>query len=191
MLDNIFDLRITIVLIKKNISVNSIRAWQCTDQIERLKKTCLTHPYIRGFIHDITYGKGQFSILTDNKDYLKYFYINQLPALFTDKSGRFLPDGVYFTHTLPLKDEEKHLIDTISNTLNFDYLIHIVKHEQDIQHTYTFLLHCHEHQLLFFVANYLIQLQRFIMIYERHAKMRLTLLSLIKITLYYPIAKGN
>ena len=90
MLVNIFDLRITIVLIKKYISVKTIRAWQCTDQIERLKKTYLTPPYIRGFIHDITYGKGQFSILTDNRDYLEYFYVNHLPAFFTDETGRFL-----------------------------------------------------------------------------------------------------
>jgi DNA-binding CsgD family transcriptional regulator len=175
----------------KKDNIQTIRAWQCTGQIERLKKSCLTHLYIRGFIHDITYGKGQFSILTDDKDYLKYYYTHQLPAFFTDESGRFLPDGVYFTHTLPLKDEEKRLLSKITNTFDFDYLIHIVKHKRNIQHTYSFLLHCNEHQLLFFVANQLTQLRRFIAIYERQCGEAIEFVKSEKDHLVLPYSAGQ
>ena len=99
------------MFIKKDKSIQSIRAWQCTVQINQLKSALLSHPYMRGFVHDITYGKGRFSILTNDKSYLRYFYDHQLPAFFTNESGRFLPDGIYFTHTLPLSNVEKVIIN--------------------------------------------------------------------------------
>lgn len=152
---------------KQDLVMQSVRAVKCINQIDKLKKSLLGHPYIRGFVHDITYGKGRFSILTNDNAYLKYYYVNQLPAFFTDESGRFLPNGSYFTHTLPLSDDENRLMKTITSTFGFEYIFHIVKHEGDIQHTYSFMLSCDEKQLLFFIANKLPYIQRFITIYER------------------------
>lgn len=179
------------MFIKKITPVQTTRAWECTDQINKLKTTYLKHPYIRGFIHDITYGKGRFSILTDNKDYLKYFYVNQLPAFFTDEFGRFLPNGVYFTHMFPLKDKERQIIDTLSQTFHFDYLIHIVKHQGDIQHTYSFLMQCHETQLMFFVANQLAHLRQFISIYERQCSEMIEFVKADKNHLILPYSEGT
>ena len=150
--------------------MQSVRAWQCTDSIDKLKKMYLSHPYIRYFIHDITYGKGQFSILANNRVYLKNFYESQCPAFFTDESGRFLPEGVYLTHMLPLTNDESLIINTLSDTFSFNYLIHIVKYAKNLHHTYTFMLYCTEQQLLVFIANNLPQLHRFVALYNRKCK---------------------
>jgi DNA-binding CsgD family transcriptional regulator len=179
------------MLIKKDHSMQSVRAWQCTDHIDRLKKTFLSHFYIKGFIHDITYGKGQFSILTHDKAYLKYFYENQSPGVFTDESGRVLPDGIFFTHMLPLTDEQTGLLQKFTNTFETEYLLHIVKHEKNLQNTYSFMLHCNENQLLVFVANKLPQLRRFIAIYERQCKQDIEFVMSEKNHLVLPYSPGK
>ncbi len=179
------------MLIKTKNGIQNIRALECSDAINKLKANLLKHPFIRGFIHDITYGKGRFSILTNDKDYLKYYYINQLPAFFTDESGRFLPDGVYFTHMFPLNENEKHIISTLVEEFKFDYIIHIVKHERDMQHTYSFLIRCDEHQLLFFVGNYLAKLKQFISIYERQCKSMIEYVKADKNHLILPYSEGT
>jgi DNA-binding CsgD family transcriptional regulator len=177
--------------IENDNSMHTIRSWQCVDQIDHLKSTFLSHRYIRGFEHDISYGKGRFSILANDRDYLRYHYGNRSPAVFTDESGRFLPEGVFFTHTLPLKDQEKGLLKAITNTFGFDYIMHIVKHERDLQHMYSFFLRCNENQLLFFIANQLTHLQRFIAIYERQCKQALEFVKSDKDRLILPYSEGK
>ena len=171
---------------KDDFPISSVRAWRCVDKINELKQALLRHPYIVAFSHDMTLGKGQLRMLSDDKDWLKYYYTNPLPLFFTDESGRILPEGVYVIHTLPMTEVEKQRYESLKKNFNYAYSLLIIKHEKNIQHTYSFHLNCDENQLIFFLANKLPDIHRFIAAYERQCKNDIDWVKSEKNHLIYP-----
>ena len=179
------------MLMNSHQNMSSVRSWQCTEAIATLKNSLLKHPFISTFMHDITYGKGQISILSDSKDWIEFYVTNQLPLFFTDESGRILPEGVYVTNTLLKTEDEKNRFDSLKQRFNFSYSLIIVKHEGDIQHTYSVKLNCNENQLIFFLANKLPYIQRFIAVYERQCKDAIDFVKNEKRHLICPYGSGD
>jgi hypothetical protein len=132
----------------KNIEMSELRAWGCLDSIVALKNSLLRHPYIGYFVHDITYGKGRLNMLSNNSEWLTLYYTNPLPLFFTNESGRILPDGVYVTNTLPMAESEKKRYTDLKGVFKFTHMLLIVKHEGDVQHTYSLTLNCDENRIL-------------------------------------------
>ena len=121
------------------------------------------------FGHDITFGKGEISILTNRQDMLNFYYENAFPAIRTTDEGRILAPGIYLTQNLAgYKDcSQAHTI--ISHKLNYTYAIYIVERDIDRQHVYYFAYNLNEADFLYVAMNTIGILQAFIHDYKKRA----------------------
>lgn len=112
------------------------------------------------FMHDITFGQGEISMLYSNKETFQFFYENKIPMLCTDHSGRTLPEGVYINKTLEnlYKDCSTimPLLPKIAPNFNQNYgknSIHFVTREADCQHLHSLFFDLEENEFLHWVVN--------------------------------------
>lgn len=112
------------------------------------------------FMHDITFGKGQITMLVSNEEIFLFYYRNQIPMLCTDNSGRTLSAGIYLNKIL----EEQHRDCSVLMPLmvrvgeqfgqNFGKTsLHIVTRENDCQHLYSLFFDLEENEFLHWVVN--------------------------------------
>lgn len=126
---------------------------------------------INTFAHDITFGRGQLSVLTDHTDIFEFYYKNEFPMVCTNDEGRILKPGIYLNTKLQ-KDHEDYSIafPIISKKLKFKNLIHFCEVEQDCQHLYSFSSSLDEIDFLYSITNNLHVLKSFINNYKIQAK---------------------
>jgi DNA-binding CsgD family transcriptional regulator len=147
---------------------------------------------INNFIHDITFERGQISILSNNPQIFKYYYQNQVPAVCTNEQGRILEAGIYLDCKL-MKDypDYSSTIPKISEQINFRNLLHVVETEHDCQHMYSFLFALEQVDFLHIIANKMNIIKKFIYNYKLQAKEILTQIKLPKNRITLPCVENS
>ena len=122
------------------------------------------------FTHDITFGKGEISILTNQHEVLSFYHRHAFPALCTSSDGRTLAAGVYITQNLESYPDASQIQSILRQKLKFTYQINILEIEDSAQHLYTFAYHLNENDFLRFAINNIGLLQAFVHQYKIKAK---------------------
>ncbi|MFI4919367.1 MAG: helix-turn-helix transcriptional regulator [Legionellales bacterium] len=122
------------------------------------------------FSHDITFGKGEISILTNQEENLRFYYQHAFPAVCTTDEGRVLPVGIYLTHNLIPYEGFSQIHSVITKQFKYTYGIHFVEKEDNCQHVYSFAYDLNESNFLYRVINDIVRLQRFISDYKNQAQ---------------------
>lgn len=95
---------------------------------------------IANFHHDITFGKGEISMLTTEPEIFKLYYKNRLPAVCTDDGGRTIKPGIY-TYEMLVANHKDCALALPSYISRFNpssrKLIFIIENDNDCQHSYT------------------------------------------------------
>lgn len=95
---------------------------------------------IGNFHHDITFGKGEISMLTTEPEIFRLYYNKRLPAICTDITGRTITPGIY-TEEVLMTNYKDCAVVLPSYVSKFNptakKLILIIENERDCQHTYT------------------------------------------------------
>lgn len=118
------------------------------------------HLNLISFIHDITFGAGQVSMLVSIEELFMFYYKNKVPLICTDSSGRNLKDGIYLNRTLESNYKDcSILLPVVSKTVN-QYSgqqgknsLHIVVREGDCQHLYSLSFDLEEEAFLHWIIN--------------------------------------
>lgn len=112
------------------------------------------------FMHDITFGQGQISMLVGSKETFDFFYQNKIPMLCTDNSGRTLANGIYLNKTLEKNYQDcsslMPLLPKKAQQFNQNYgknSLHIMSRETDCQHLYSLFFDLDENEFLHWVVN--------------------------------------
>lgn len=134
----------------------SVTASQFIREISKpLQKFALTN-----FMHDITFGKGQISMLVSDQNVFMFYYLNKIPTICTDESGRTLSAGIYINKTLEETYQEcsilMPLLPKIGQQYGQDYgknSIHICTRENDCQNLYSLFFDLDETAFLHWVIN--------------------------------------
>ena len=137
-----------------------------------MKKIC--HPLkklgVSWFSHDITFGKGEISIITNHEESLAFYYNKGFPAVCTSDEGRTLAAGIHLTQTLARDQHAAQIHMIVSKELGFDYAIHFVEREVDRQHVYSFGYLLREQDFLTLAINSISRLQEFIYEYKKKSQ---------------------
>lgn len=115
---------------------------------------------IVNFVHDITFGHGEISMLVTEQKIRDFYYNNTIPIACSDYSGRKLRDGIYIDKVL----EDYHpeciplmaLLRNIGQKKGLNYgthAIHFSVREPDCQNLYTIFFDMHESDFLHYVVN--------------------------------------
>lgn len=119
------------------------------------------HQYgLTNFMHDITYGHGQITMLVNNKEIMQFYAHNRIPILCTDDSGRTLKDGVYLNKILEAQFKDcsvlMPLMVKVAKQFGQQYgknSVHVVVREEDCQHLYSLFFEQEEHDFLHWIIN--------------------------------------
>lgn len=122
------------------------------------------------FGHDITFGKGEISVLTNRHDMLNFYYENAMPAVCTSDEGRVLAPGIYLTQNLANYKDHAEIHPIIAQKFGYTYGIHIVERDIDRQHVYYFFYNLKEADFLYMAMNTIGILQAFIQDYKKKAR---------------------
>lgn len=111
-------------------------------------------------MHDITFSKGQISMLVSDQNVFQFYYQNRIPTLCTDDSGRTLEAGVFINRTLENSRRDcavlMPLLIKIGRRFGQNYgknSIHIVERERDCQHLYSLFFDLEENDFLHWILN--------------------------------------
>lgn len=127
-----------------------------------IQEFCKPHHKIglTNFMHDITFGKGQISMLVSNKDLFLFYYNNKIPMLCTDESGRTLASGIYINKILEEQYNECSILMPLMVRVGQQYgqnfgknSLHIVVRENECQHLYSLFFDLFEKEFLHWVIN--------------------------------------
>jgi DNA-binding CsgD family transcriptional regulator len=127
-----------------------------------IKETCkpLQNAALTNFMHDITFTKGQISMLVSDENVFLFYYRNKIPTLCTDESGRTLASGIYINKTLEASRKDcailMPLLVNIGQQFGQNYgrnSVHIVVREDDCQHFYSLFFDLEEDNFLHWVLN--------------------------------------
>jgi DNA-binding CsgD family transcriptional regulator len=144
-----------------------------------IQETCkpLHRNALTNFMHDITFTKGQISMLASDERVFLFYYDNKIPTLCTDDSGRMLDPGIYLNKTLEESRKDcailMPLLVKIGKQFGQNYgknSIHIVARENDCQHLYSLFFDLEENDFLHWVVNNGNFLDDFISAYNVAAK---------------------
>jgi hypothetical protein len=120
-----------------------------------LKSIALTN-----FMHDITFSKGQISMLVSDKDVFLFYYQKRIPTLCTDDTGRTLASGVYLNKTLENSRKDcatlMPLLVKVGRQFGQNYgknSVHVVVREEDCQHLYSLFFDLEENDFLHWIVN--------------------------------------
>lgn len=112
------------------------------------------------FMHDITFGKGQISMLVSNAETFNFFVDNKVPMLCTDEMGRTLAEGIYLNKVLESSYSDcsilMPLLPKVSEYFNQSYgkhSVHIVTKESDCQHLFSLFFNLEENDFLHYILN--------------------------------------
>lgn len=112
------------------------------------------------FMHDITFGKGQISMLMAEKDIVDFYRQHQIPTLRTDESGRTLTDGIYINNILETQYEDcatlMPLMVRVAENFNQNFSknsIGVVARQKDCQNLYTLYFDLPDHEFIHWVVN--------------------------------------
>jgi hypothetical protein len=115
---------------------------------------------LTNFMHDITFGKGQISMLVSNEEVFRFFHDNKIPMLCTDDSGRILPTGIYLNKTLQNTYKEcsviMPLLPKVAKQFNQNYgknSVHFSVRENDCQHLYSLFFDLTTNEFLQWIVN--------------------------------------
>lgn len=115
---------------------------------------------LTGFMHDITFGKGQITMLVNNADVVQFYYQNRIPMLCTDDSGRTLSNGIYLNRILEKQYPDcsvlMPLMVQVAQQFNQNFgknSLHVVVREPDCQHLYSLFFDLKENDFLHWVVN--------------------------------------
>ena len=116
--------------------------------------------HITNFIHDITYGHGEITMLTTQEDMIHFYNYHQIPIACTNESGRLLADGIYTSNMLTDQYQEcAILFSTLLESgfkcgLNYgQQSLHYVERHDQCQHLYSIFFDLPEHEFIHFVIN--------------------------------------
>lgn len=140
--------------------------------IETMKKICLPLQKmgIHHFAHDMTFGKNNISILTNNKKLFLDYYQRGLPIMCTNDDGRILAPGIYLSKYLMKKHRDcSQMIPVLGEKFNLTNTIHFVERENDCQHLFTLGANLDESDFLHLVTNHLDKFSHFINDYKQTA----------------------
>lgn len=146
---------------------------------------------IFSFSHDITFDKGQISILSNSTEVFEYYYKNQVPAVCTNDQGRILEAGIYLD--CKLKRDYSDYASTFSNlnkNFNVKNFIHVVETEHDCQHMYSFSFDIDQVDYLHIIANKMNIIKKFIRSYKLQANEIITQIKLPKNRITLPIVEN-
>lgn len=144
---------------------------------------------VNHFCHDITFGKGEISMLTSMDSMFEFYYKNQFPIIFSDESGRTLDPGIYLSSYLKAEDiGYQKITQKLSKEFLIDSMkaIHIVEKEIDHQNTYSFIIDIPEtinfshyainqvHHLKYFIEKYKIE-EKYLILEVKKEKNRIRL----------------
>lgn len=137
----------------------------------------LKHKGLTNFMHDITYGHGEISMLMNDENVFQYYYQNKIPMLCTDESGRTLSNGIYLNKTLESTHQECAILMPLLQKVGKQFgqnfgrqSIHIVVREENCQHLYSLFFDLQEHEFLHWVVNNGKYLEDVLANYNRNAK---------------------
>jgi DNA-binding CsgD family transcriptional regulator len=115
---------------------------------------------LSNFKHDITFPKGQISMLVSNKDIFLFYYQNKIPTLCTNETGRTLSEGIYLNKILENTRKDcailMPLLVKIGKKMGQNYgrnSLHIVAREDHCQHLYSLFFDLDEHDFLHWIVN--------------------------------------
>lgn len=115
---------------------------------------------INNILHDITFGDGQVSMLTPDIKMVEFYSKTKTPLVYTDKSGRFLKEGVYLNKVIesqyPQYSRLKPLSMKAARKENLNYgenYLHYVVREIHCQHMYTLFFDLSYIDFLHFIIN--------------------------------------
>jgi DNA-binding CsgD family transcriptional regulator len=115
---------------------------------------------LTNFMHDITFDKGQISMLGNDEKVFLFYYQNKIPTICTDDSGRVLEEGIYLNKTLESSRKDcavlMPLLIKIGRQFGQNYgknSVHVVARENDCQHLYSLFLDLEENDFLHWVLN--------------------------------------
>lgn len=128
-------------------------------------------------MHDVTFTKGQISMLVSDEKVFLFYYHNKIPTLCTNDSGRTLDAGIYLNKTLEKSRKDcailMPLLVKVGKRLGQNYgqnSVHIVARENDCQHLYSLFFDLQENDFLHWIVNNGSFLQDFINQYNIAAK---------------------
>lgn len=120
----------------------------------------LQHIALTNFMHDITFGNGEISMLVSNEDLFLFYYKNKIPMLCTDNTGRTLASGIYLNKLLENTHDDcsvlMPLMSKVAKQCGENYgqnSVHIVKRENDCQHLYSLFFDLNENDFLHWIIN--------------------------------------
>jgi len=132
---------------------------------------------LTNFMHDITFGNGQISMLVNNANIFKFYYENKIPMLCTDDSGRTLETGIYLNKFLEERYQDCSVLMPLMVNVGKKYnqsfgqtSVHVVIREETCQHLYSLFFDLAENDFLHWVVNNGNYLQEFIDNYNYAAK---------------------
>lgn len=115
---------------------------------------------LTNFMHDITFGKGQISMLVSNKEIFSFYYNNKIPMLCTDDTGRTLSNGIYINKILEEQYKDCSVLMPLMVRISQQFglylgknSLHIVNRESDCQHLYSLFFDLSEQDFLHWVIN--------------------------------------
>ncbi|MCW5583375.1 MAG: hypothetical protein KIT56_05765 [Gammaproteobacteria bacterium] len=127
-----------------------------------IKEFCKSYQRIAltNFMHDITFGKGQISMLVSNKDIFMFYYNNKIPMLCTDETGRTLSNGIYINKILEEQYKDCSILMPLMVKISQQFglslganSLHIVNRESSCQHLYSLFFDLLEQDFLHWVIN--------------------------------------
>lgn len=127
----------------------------------------LNLPGCCGFFHDVTFGKGEISILTNRADMLNFYYKMAFPIVCTGEEGRLLDSGIYLTQNLSSYGDYQKVFPFLARNFSFQYALHILERDVDHQHLYTFQFNLKEADFLHLVLNKIDYIKHFLKIYRK------------------------
>lgn len=127
------------MVIQKNQSQENLFALK---NLQKYKELCV--PFINSgfghFVHDISFQKGELSMLSTNPGLIRLYDKERLPAIYTDENGRTLKPGIYLSDDL---EKRNKLYCTLSQNLKkfvgIKNYIFIIEHDEDCHHAFTLL----------------------------------------------------
>ena len=125
--------------------------------------------YVKHFWHDITFGAGACALLSNDPTLPLHYYQHRPAMMYTDKTGRTLPDGIYLNKFLhDAQSEYQEVMQWYRQSYGFQYAVSFVKREKDRQHMFSFTFDCDEQTFLYLITDYLHSYKQYITHYRKN-----------------------
>lgn len=112
------------------------------------------------FVHDITFGHGEISMLMADPQMFQFYADNKIPVFCTNEFGRDLSEGIYINQILENQYRDYTVLMSVLRTTakkcGLDYgknSLHYVVNEANCQHLYSFFFDWSDDDFLHFVIN--------------------------------------